>query len=635
MAVPLDGHEVDDLDGARRADPAEVVAREVDEHQVLGALLLVGEQLLGELVVLGRRVAARPGAGDRVRGRPPAQHLDQRLRAGADDVEPVPVGVLGAGRGTCTGSGSRRAAPGRRRARRPGSRGRTAARARPGTPRRPGSPPCRRATAAVYSSAGAALPRGRRRPAPSWTATVLGAGSASCAGHAVEAGDGVRPRLVDALVGGVVVHRVGDEQQAAVGCGRGRRGRWPGIIDSSGTCELVRGGVRQPLPAADGVAADEADHAAGQRRQAGQPAACAARRRCRASASQRVAAGGDADRRVADPVRRRRPPRSAWPGWRRRRCSSATTRRRARPTPAGTCRAGRRRACGRRRSASRRRRGTAGRPGSPGGRGPARGTRRGPARCGRAAGPARGRGSVRSRRRPPSPAAPAPTGRAPASKQRPVAGVAGRADLVDGARARRRRRSRAPPPCTCCTWPEVSPLRQYSCRLRLQNVTRPLVSVRCRASSSIHPTMSTSRGVVLLDDRADQAVGVPLEARPRRPGRALSRRLSPRADPPSPPAGRSAGRSVGQLRRPGRVQARVDAAPASTSSSCVPTSTTRPASTTTTRSAASAVDQPVRDRDRRPAAGDARPAPAAAAPRSPGRRRDVASSSTSRSGSAR
>ena len=44
---------------------------------------------------------------------------------------------------------------------------------------------------------------------------------------------------------------------------------------------------------------------------------------------------------------------------------------------------------------------------------------------------------------------------------------------------------------TCCSWPLVSPLRQYSCRLRLQKVTRPVVSVRASASSSIQPTMST------------------------------------------------------------------------------------------------------------------------------------------------
>ena len=73
VAVALDPHEVDDLDGARHADPAQVVAGQVDEHHVLGPLLGVGEQLLGEPDVLLRRRPARPGAGGRVhdgRGRP-------------------------------------------------------------------------------------------------------------------------------------------------------------------------------------------------------------------------------------------------------------------------------------------------------------------------------------------------------------------------------------------------------------------------------------------------------------------------------------------------------------------------------------------------------------------------------------
>ena len=69
VAVALDRHEVDDLDGARRADAAEVVAAEVDEHEVLGALLRVGEQLGGQRGVLLRRRAAPAGAGDRVQHR--------------------------------------------------------------------------------------------------------------------------------------------------------------------------------------------------------------------------------------------------------------------------------------------------------------------------------------------------------------------------------------------------------------------------------------------------------------------------------------------------------------------------------------------------------------------------------------
>ena len=51
---------------ARHADPAEVVAAEVDEHQVLRALLRVGQQLGGERGVFLCRRPAPPGAGDRV-----------------------------------------------------------------------------------------------------------------------------------------------------------------------------------------------------------------------------------------------------------------------------------------------------------------------------------------------------------------------------------------------------------------------------------------------------------------------------------------------------------------------------------------------------------------------------------------
>lgn len=89
VRIPLDGHEVDDLDGARLADPSQVVASEVDEHEVLGALLGVGDQLVGEGLVLLDGGAARPGARDGVHHRLPVLDLDEGLRGGPDDVEPV------------------------------------------------------------------------------------------------------------------------------------------------------------------------------------------------------------------------------------------------------------------------------------------------------------------------------------------------------------------------------------------------------------------------------------------------------------------------------------------------------------------------------------------------------------------
>ena len=63
------------------ADAREVVPAEVDEHHVLGAVLLRGEQLLD---VAG---PARNRARDRVHARAAVLDLDERLRRGADQRE--------------------------------------------------------------------------------------------------------------------------------------------------------------------------------------------------------------------------------------------------------------------------------------------------------------------------------------------------------------------------------------------------------------------------------------------------------------------------------------------------------------------------------------------------------------------
>ena len=70
-----------------RATRPEVVAPEVDEHHVLGALLRVALELLGEELVLRGRGATRARAGDRVGRQLVALDLEQQLRAGADDLE--------------------------------------------------------------------------------------------------------------------------------------------------------------------------------------------------------------------------------------------------------------------------------------------------------------------------------------------------------------------------------------------------------------------------------------------------------------------------------------------------------------------------------------------------------------------
>ena len=92
VRVVLDLHEAVDLDAAVLADAAEVVAPEVDEHHVLGALLLVGQQL----VRVG--VAPRARAGDRASRRVPAGDRQQRLGRGAGDLEVQEVQEVHVGR---------------------------------------------------------------------------------------------------------------------------------------------------------------------------------------------------------------------------------------------------------------------------------------------------------------------------------------------------------------------------------------------------------------------------------------------------------------------------------------------------------------------------------------------------------
>ena len=89
VAVALHRGELRHLDGARYADPAEVVAGQVDEHDVFGPLLRVGHQVGRERGVLVGGGAAPAGAGDGVQQRPAAGHLEVRLGRRADDVEAV------------------------------------------------------------------------------------------------------------------------------------------------------------------------------------------------------------------------------------------------------------------------------------------------------------------------------------------------------------------------------------------------------------------------------------------------------------------------------------------------------------------------------------------------------------------
>ena len=85
MAVALDVAVVLDPDGPRHADPAQVVAAEIDQHQMLGPLFLIGEQVLLQQLVFFLGVSAPARPRDRMCGGPAVVDRDQCLRTGADD----------------------------------------------------------------------------------------------------------------------------------------------------------------------------------------------------------------------------------------------------------------------------------------------------------------------------------------------------------------------------------------------------------------------------------------------------------------------------------------------------------------------------------------------------------------------
>ncbi len=106
---------------AHAADAAEIVAQQIDDHQILGAILLAGAQFGGERGIFGGIPAARPCALDRPRldlavaqrtGTAPARRTADavspnsrkaakvaglRRRSAAVELEPVDAGMeLGA-----------------------------------------------------------------------------------------------------------------------------------------------------------------------------------------------------------------------------------------------------------------------------------------------------------------------------------------------------------------------------------------------------------------------------------------------------------------------------------------------------------------------------------------------------------
>ncbi len=80
MAIATGIHEFDDVDRAGFAHALEVVAPQVNEHDVLGALLGIGKEVGHEVEVVLRRLPPGPGPGDGMEDGLPTGDLDVGLR---------------------------------------------------------------------------------------------------------------------------------------------------------------------------------------------------------------------------------------------------------------------------------------------------------------------------------------------------------------------------------------------------------------------------------------------------------------------------------------------------------------------------------------------------------------------------
>ena len=253
-----------DLDRARHADPAEVVAGQVDEHHVLGALLRVGEQLLGQPDVLLRR--SPRGAGCRpAGGRRPASPVTVTSASGEEPT--TSNGRLPAGEAQQVHVRRRVGRPQHpveveRVDRRSASSNRWASTTWKASPARmcsrirstPSSNTPGRQVAGAPAAASAGV---EHAPRPGGTALR------QVGGHRVEPGDGV------------VVRRSTRRRRSALAMSSTVPSVWSStarsvtsIIASSGMPRSSALVSRQPLQPADDVVAEVADQPAGQRRQA-------------------------------------------------------------------------------------------------------------------------------------------------------------------------------------------------------------------------------------------------------------------------------------------------------------------------------------------------------------------------------
>ncbi len=99
LAVALDEELVGDLDSADLGDAADIVAAEIEQHQMLGAFFRIGEEFGLKRLIVMRRGAARSCAGNWTDSDFAARSFDQDFRARSGDGETAEIEEIEIGRG--------------------------------------------------------------------------------------------------------------------------------------------------------------------------------------------------------------------------------------------------------------------------------------------------------------------------------------------------------------------------------------------------------------------------------------------------------------------------------------------------------------------------------------------------------
>ena len=69
MAKPLNHHELINRDRSRLCNSRQIITRQINQHQMLRALFLIGKKLFSKSYILFTSCTARSGTSDRMRGR--------------------------------------------------------------------------------------------------------------------------------------------------------------------------------------------------------------------------------------------------------------------------------------------------------------------------------------------------------------------------------------------------------------------------------------------------------------------------------------------------------------------------------------------------------------------------------------